>query len=227
MGSIQGGGGGGGSASQGYNYSNALNQAVQTIWGPQAKALQQMYGGVSNLMGQQAGQVGGAASRLAAQAMPYSGMQQLGQYANPNSGLAQRQLSDYSQQVGQEFGRNILPQIRSGAGLSGNMGGSRAALAQGVAAGDAARAIAQGGTDFYAQQYGLGLQAAQALPAAAQSYFNLGMAPYQAQWAPYTAAAGIFGGPQVLSASQGINLGENWNNQRGNPTKGSWGFGIG
>ena len=84
----------------------------------------------------------------------------LAQYAQPNNALAQQQLGQYSQQVGQEFNRNIMPGIRSGAGITGNMGGSRAALAQGVAGGDAARAIAQGGTDLYAQQYGIGAQAA-------------------------------------------------------------------
>lgn len=229
MGSIQGGGGGGGSASRGYNYSGNLSQALQTIWGPQAAGLQQMYGGVTNLMNQQAGQIGAAANQALGRTMPQAqqGLNLMAQYANPNSGLAQKQLGQYSEQVGQEFARNILPQIRTGAGLGGNMGGSRAALAQGVAAGDAAQAIAQGGTDLYAQQYALASQAAQMLPQLASQVFNLGMAPYQARWAPYTSAAGIFGGPQVLSGSQSIGMGENWNTQRGNPTKGSWGFGIG
>lgn len=244
---IQGGGGGGGSANRGYNYGAQLSQALQTIWGPQASALQNMYGGVSNLMNSQAGQVPGAAASYAGATMPYLGnaMGQLndiargggvlGQYAQPNNQLAQRQLSNYSQQVGQEFARNILPQLRSGAGLGGNMGGSREALARGVAGGDAARAIAQGGTDLYAQQYGIGaqsanalqnyrMQAAGALPGAASAYFGMGMQPYQAAWAPYTSAAGIFGGPQVLSGQQSFNLGENWNNQMGNPQKPSWGF---
>jgi hypothetical protein len=221
---IQGGGGGGGSASRGYDYNAQLQQAMQTIWGPQAQALQNMYGGVSGLMNQQAGQIGGAAQQAANQALPYSGLQQLAQYATPNNDLAQQQLSQYSQQVGQEFGRNIMPQLRTGAGIGGNMGGSREALAQGVAAGDASRAIAQGGTDLYAQQYGMGLQAAQALPGASAGYYNLAMQPYQAQWAPYTAAAGIFGGPTALQASQSFGLGENWNSQIGKPTKPSYGF---
>jgi hypothetical protein len=223
---VQGGGGGGGSASQGYNYGAQLSQALQTIWGPQAQALQGLYSGTSNLMQQQAPQIQGAAQAAANQALPYSGMQQLGQYATPNNQLAQQQLSQYSQQVGQEFARNIMPQLRSGAGLTNNMGGSRAALAQGVAAGDASRAIAQGGTDLYAQQYGIGAQASQALPGAAQGYYNLAMQPYQAAWAPYTQAAGIFGGPQALSGQQSFNLGENWNSQRGNPTKPSYGFSL-
>jgi hypothetical protein len=114
--------------------------------------------------------------------------------------------------------------LRTGAGIGGNMGGSREALARGVAAGDASRAIAQGGTDLYAQQYGMGLQAAQALPGAAQGYYNLAMQPYQAAWAPFMTAAGIFGGPTALSGQQSFGLGESWNQQRGNPQKGNWGF---
>ena len=223
---MQGGGGGGGSASRGYDYAAQLSQALQTVWGPQAQALQGMYGGVSNLMTQQAPQMFGAAQGAANAALPYSGMQQLARYANPNSGLAKQQLSQYSQQVGQEFARNVLPQLRTGAGIGGNIGGSREALAKGVAAGDAAQAIAQGGADLYAQQYGIGAHAAAQLPGAAQGYYNLRMQPYQAAWAPYSAAAGIFGGPTTLSAQQGINLGENWNTQKGNPQKGSWGFSL-
>lgn len=221
---VQGGGGGGGGASRGYDYAAQLSQALQTVWGPQAAALQQMYGGATNLMNQQSGQMFGTASAAANAALPYSGMQQLAQYANPNTGLAQKQLSQYSEQVGQEFARNILPQLRTGAGIGGNMGGSREALAKGVAAGDASRAIAQGGTDLYAQQYGIGAQAAAQLPGAAMGYYNMRMQPYQAAWAPYTAAAGVFGGPTTLSAQQGINLGESWNAQQQNKQKGSWGF---
>jgi hypothetical protein len=226
---MQGGGGGGGSASRGYNYGAQLSQALQTIWGPQGAALSNMYGGVSNLMNQQAGQVPGAAQQLSGQSLPYAqqGMRQMAQFANPNSALARRQLGDYSQQVGQEFARNILPQLRTGAGIGGNMGGSREALARGVAGGDAARAIAQGGTDLYAHQYDLAQSAAGMLPQMAGQYFGLGMQPYQAAWAPYTSAAGIFGGPQALSGQQSFNLGENWNNQMGNPTRPSWGFNLG
>ena len=223
-----GGGGGGGSASQGYNYNSQLSQALQTIWGPQAQALQGMYSGVSGLMNQQAGQAQGAAQGQVNQLMPgaMAGYNALQGYANPNTGLAQEQLSQYSQQVGQEFGRNILPQIRTGAGLSGNMGGSREALAQGVAAGDAAKLIAQGGTDLYGQQYALGAQAASQLPGAAGQIYNLGMQPYQAAWAPYVTAAGIFGGPTALQGSQSYGMGEQWNTQKGNPTKPQWGFNL-
>ena len=246
---MQGGGGGGGSASRGYQYNANLSQAMQSIWGPQAQALQGLYSGTSNLMNSQASQVPAAAAAWSSQAMPYAqaGMSQLSdiaagggalsQYAQPNNALAQQQLGQYSQQVGQEFGRNILPQLRTGAGISGNMGGSREALARGVAAGDAANAISRGGTDLYAQQYGIGansaaalqqarLGAATALPGAASSVYNLGMQPYQAAWAPFMSAAGIFGGPQALTSQQSYGLGENWNNQAGNPTKGSWGFNL-
>lgn len=223
---ISGGGGGGGSASQGYGYNAQLSQMMQQIWQPQAAALGGLYGQTSNLMNQQMAQVPGAAQTMANQVMPQAqnAYNLMAGYANPNSQLAQQQLSDYSSQVGQNFQREILPGIRSGAGLAGGMGGSRAAVAQGIAAGDAARAIAQGGTDFYSRQYELGAQAAQQMPQMGAQIYNMGMAPYSAAWAPLTSAAGIFGGPTPLSAQQSMGYQEDWNAGRGNPTKPQYGF---
>jgi hypothetical protein len=84
------------------------------------------------------------------------------------------------------------------------MGGSREALAKGVAAGDAAQAISQGATDFYGAQYGLAQQAAGALPGMAGAVANLGMMPLQAQWMPWQAQQGILGGPAVLNRSNSL-----------------------
>lgn len=223
---VSGGGGGGGQSSAGFDYSRQLQQSLQSIWGPQAQALSGMYGQTSNLMNQQMQQVPGAATAAGAQVQPYGqqGLDLMSQYANPNSALAQSQLADYSQQVGQNFNREILPGIRSGAGITGNMGGSRAALAQGVAGGDAATAIAQGGRDIYSHQWDMGAQNASMLPQMASQVYNLAMAPYASMWAPLTSAAGIFGGPTALSASQGQTIGESWNAGRGAPTKPSYGL---
>jgi hypothetical protein len=225
---VSGGGGGGGQSSQGYDYTRQLQQSLQSIWGPQAQALSGMYGQTTGLLNQQMGQVPGAAQGLAGQVMPgaQAGLDLMQQYSNPNSQLAQSQLADYSQQVGQQFNREIMPGIRSQAGITGNMGGSRAALAQGVAAGDAATAIAQGGRDIYSHQYDLASQNAQLLPQLASQVYNLGMAPFASMWAPLTSAAGIFGGPTALSASQGQSLGESWNAGRGAPTKPTYGFNL-
>ena len=72
------------------------------------------------------------------------------------------------------------------------------------------------------------LGAAGQLPGAAGQYYNMTMQPYQAAWAPYMTMAGILGGPTALSGSQGISMGENWNTQqqKGNPTKPSYGFSL-
>ncbi len=223
---VSGGGGGGGSANQGYNYSRGLTQSLQNIWGPQASALSGMYSGASNLMNTQAAQMPGAANAALGAVNPQAqaGLDLTAQYANPNSALASQLLSNYSDQVGQNFNRVIMPGIRSDAGITGNMGGSRAALAQGVAAGDAAQSIAQGATDIYSHQYDVAQQAAASLPQMASQVYNLAMAPWAAQWAPYSSAAGIFGGPTALSTSQGQTIGEQWNAALGNPTKPNYGL---
>jgi hypothetical protein len=220
---IQGGGGGGGGAQQGYQYNQSLSQQAQNLWAPNAQALQGLYGQATNLMGQQ-GNMQGVAQNVLKGAM---GGGALGQYAQPNNQLAAQQLQDYSSQVGQNFNREILPGIRGQAGRTGNMGGSRAALAQGVAAGDAASAIAQQGRGLYADQYGIGAQAAAHLPQAISQMYNLGMAPYSAAWAPLSSAAGIFGGPTVLSTGQTQAFGEDWNRGTQKGTKPSWGFSLG
>lgn len=252
-------GGGGGSSSQqsvGYDYQSALQQQMsqsqQSIWGPQAQALQNLFGQATNTMNWQQQNVMPSSSSWVNQVMPgakqgmstlqklAAGGGPLSSYASPNNALARQQVADLSKTVGEQFSREILPSIRSGAGLAGAMGGSRDKIAQGIAAGDAAQAIASGATDLYAQQYGIGAQAAagqtdamnaaaQYLPTAASSVYNLGMMPFQAQWAPLMTAAGIFGDPTALasqfSIGQSQSTGESWNKgaQAGKNSP-SWGF---
>lgn len=217
-------GGSSNQSSSGYGYNQSLAQSVngQSIWGPQAQQLTNLYGQAQKLMGQQQGQVGSTAQGLAngGVAASQGAMTSLGkianmqgplaQYAQPNSALAKQQLASATGDIQQNFLRNIMPGITSGAGLSGNIGGSRQALAQGVAAGDAASAIGRAGTDIYSNMWNTGAQAAAGLtdaasqaagmiPQMAQGIYNLGMSPFQAQWAPFTSMAGILGGPQALS----------------------------
>jgi hypothetical protein len=200
----------GSSSSASYGYNTSLAQSMQDVWGPQAGGLTGLYNQAGQLQQQQQGQVAGAANQLGQQVQPAGqfGLDQMMQFANPNSQLAQQQTANLADTVGQEFGRTILPQIQSGAGLSGNIGGSRQKLAQGVAAGDAARQISQGATDFFSNAYNQAGQAAGALPGMASSVFNLGMQPFQAAWAPLSSLAGILGGPTVLNRSQALSQGE-------------------
>lgn len=222
-------------SSSGYGYNQSLAQSIngQGVWGPQAQALSGMYGQATGLANQQQGQVGAAANKLSQPGVAASqagltslqgiaNMQgPLAQFANPNSALAQQQLSNATSDITQNFQRSILPSITQGAGLTGNIGGSRMALAQGTAMGDAASAISKAGTDIYsniyntAAQSAAGLtdaasQAAGMLPTVAQGIYNLGMSPFQASWAPLTSLAGILGGPTTLSygASQAASQGE-------------------
>ncbi len=205
---------GGSQSSSGWGYGYNAAQSLQDIWKPQANALKGMYGQATGLANEQMGQVGAAANRLVGQTMPGAqfGLSQMQQFANPNSQLAQEQTANLANTVGTEFNRAIMPSIRSGAGIGGNMGGSREALAKGVAAGDAARAISEGGTNFFANAYNQAANAASQLPAMAGQVFNLGMTPFQAQWAPLQSLASILGGPTTLTKSQAG--GENWQQQQ-------------
>lgn len=194
-----------------YGYNQSLAQSMNNIWGAQAAPLTAMYGSALGLQQQQSQTAPARANQLYGQVNPAAqfGLSQMQQFANPNSGLAARQLSDMSQQIGQNFQRDVMSGIRTGAGIGGNMGGSRMALAQGVAAGDAAQAIASAGTNIYGQQYAQAQQAAQALPGMAGQAFNLGMMPLQAAWAPLTSLASILGSPVALSQSMARSQAEN------------------
>jgi hypothetical protein len=216
------------SSSNSYGYNQSLAQSMQSIWAPQASALTGMYGGATALQKQQQQQVPGAARRLGAQVQPAGqfGLDQMTQFANPNSGLARRQTADLADTVGTEFGRSILPQITSGAGLGGNIGGSREALAKGVAGGDAARAISSGATDFFSNAYSTAASAASQLPGMAANVFNLGMQPFQAAWAPMSALAGILGGPTTLNRSQALNQSENWAQAQSQGASKQFGFSL-
>ena len=197
----------------------------QSIWGGQSPFLQALYQGAQGLQQQQSGQVPGAAAGYAQEGLrgARTGMSQMqdiartggpvGQYAKPNNALAQEQLAQMSTNIGNEFQRNVLPGLNSAAGVAGAMGGSRNAIGRGLAASDAQRQIAEAGTNLYGQQYGIGAQAAGqatqarmgaagALPGMGQDIYNLGMSPFSAAWAPYTALAQMIGSPVTLASSK-------------------------
>lgn len=248
------------SSSYGYGYNQSLAQSLnaqqsnQNVWGAQAPALGNMYGQAQALAGKQAG--AGAASQalvdrnmgavnqgIGAMGKIAGGGGPLAAYAQPNNALARQQLDAASAAIGENFQRNIIPGITSAAGQVGGIGGSREALARGVAAGDASNAIARAATDIYSQQYGIGAQAAagqtdamltaaSAMPGAATSAVNLGMSPYAAAWAPLQSMAQILGGPTVLGQSSGMgisqaaSLGEDWRSQKSSGKSSQWGFNL-
>jgi hypothetical protein len=225
---LSGGTSSGSSSGASYGYNTSLAQSMQNIWGPQAGALAGMFGQATNLANQQQGQVPAAARTQGARVQPaaQSGLDQMRQFANPNSALVQRQTADLADTVGTEFNRTIMPGLNSAAGLGGNIGGSRDALARGVAAGDAARAISTGATDFFSHAFDMAGNAAAQLPGMAAGVYNLGMQPFQSAWAPLSSLAGILGGPTVLNRSQAMSGAENWANQQSTNKSSQFGFNL-
>ena len=85
---------------------------------------------------------------------------------NINDPLIQRQLADLADVVGEQFGRTVLPQIGQGGTQAGQFGSSRQGIAEGLAAGEAARAISRGATQALLGGQQVGLQAQQLAPQA-------------------------------------------------------------
>jgi len=208
----------------GSSEKSSMNSS-QSIWGGQSPFLEYLYSAAQQMQQGQSANVTGAAGSLAAEGLGgaragMASMQDIastggpvGQYAAPNNALAQEQLSQLSQNIGQNFQRDVMPALNSAAGVAGGLGGSRNAIGRGIAASDAQSQIAQAGTNLYGQQYGIGAQAAGAatqarmdaagqLPGMGQSIYNLGLSPYTAQWAPLTALAGMIGSPQALTTAK-------------------------
>lgn len=77
----------------------------------------------------------------------------------------------------------ILPEINSGAGLSGGFGGSKYQLAQGTAIGDTSNAILDSARATQLDAYGINTQAANQALAQVPEYLQAGMVPGQTQMA--------------------------------------------
>lgn len=243
------------SSSNSYGYSQNLAQSINAsqsnVWGDQAKFLTGGYQQASDLAGQQGKTIGADAAKYGTQGYSDSqaGVGALrdvagtggasATYANPNNDLARTQLAAMTSDISDQFRRSILPSIQSSAGQVGAIGGSRAALAKGVAAGDAARTIGNAATDLYGRQYEIGanaaaqadsnrINAAGALPGAATASYNLGLSPYSSAWGPISSMMSAIGGPTVLSNSLGVSQAqsgsENWGQSQSAGSSRNWGF---
>ena len=135
--------------------------------------------------------------------------QQLQGYLGQLSGFSQPgvdpRLAMYSQQVGQNFQENIMPQISGQAQMAGGLGNSRQQLAQGVAAGQAGREIANMGTQLYGENQNRALQALGMQTGISQQMPGLA-------WSPLQQYAGILG-PMVSQNKGGSSIGSSsgWN----------------
>ncbi|GAG20947.1 unnamed protein product, partial [marine sediment metagenome] len=131
---------------------------------------------------------------------------QLNQFMGP--GFMQQQIGALGQATQQNFG-DLLGQIGGGASMSGGFGGTRQGVAEGVGLSRANTSFQQGVGNIMQQdlgrrqnaalgQAGIQNQANMGGIQGANSLFNLGMAPFQSQFAPLTNFANLVGQPTVL-----------------------------
>jgi len=203
--------------------STGQSTGQQNVWGAQQPALAQLYGQAQQMMGGQ-GTFGQQAQGVARQAQN-AWANQLTPGGNP---YFHQSVQAAIQDATQGFNRDIMPQMDARGVQAGQYGSPRDNLARAHAASDFGNELSRNVAGMYSQQYGADQQlAGQAL---GQAGAIQGM-----QMAPLTTAAGIIGGPTVLSSQQASNQATNWANQmaanaaggqsmsRNSATSGSWG----
>lgn len=211
-------------------FLNFLRSAGQGIAGGQLGA-----GGVGDVAGQQAAQLGGIGQGFLQNLQGIAGGGGAGQeflqqrLAGQNPFLNE-QISQLGTDISEQFQQSILPGIRRNAVAVGGLGGAREGVATGLAAQGAQDAFAQQAANLRFQDVGLrqaaagqfqqgqNLQAQAALGGLGSlgGLANLGLSPFAAQFSPLAQFANLLGGPTVLSRSQGTSSGQG----------SSFGFGI-
>jgi len=88
---------------------------------------------------------------------------------------------DVISQYNTNLNRNILPAIRGGAVANGSLGGSRGAIAEGIATGDSNRALAGTLANMNMGAYNSGLNMYNSAASRAPGTYGLGLAPGQMQ----------------------------------------------
>jgi hypothetical protein len=140
--------------------------------------------------------------------------------ANP---MLTGQLSNMGQVIAQQFGRNVLPQIRSNAIMAGGYGGSKQGIAEGLGAQGAMDSFARYGTDLLGSDWTNEQNRDITRTGQAQQFYSdqraqdradlqTGASLYdqgtQGYWSPLKNASSIYSpytgfGPQTSSSSQG------------------------
>jgi len=211
----------------GYSLSNAIseNASGQTIYGPQAAQLNNLYEKAGWQANNSWGDVANMrATNVLSQNVVGSGMGAMGEIATgggplsnfvaPNNELVQRQIGDLGQTMGDFFNQQLMPGITGSAIGAGGYGGGRNQIATGLAAGEVADAYQQGVTGIMSNAYNQALGAAGmqsqnqiaaqgALNQSAQSLTNLGLANLNSMWAPLQNYQGLLGAPITLGSSYG------------------------
>lgn len=171
-------------AGGGSNKSSSKSVDLGTnVWGPQQGYLKDLWGQAR----QQNQQQGSSPWDTMSSDLSNRASQTLQQMQDPSAGFKQ-QMDMYSKYMGQKFGEEINPQIKSQAMLAGGFGGSRQQIGQGLAAGK----MAQQMSDFAGQQWqGNQDRALQA----ANSSMALADFSRQMPWYGLNQYAGILGAP--------------------------------
>lgn len=215
------------SDSYGYSLSNALseNASGQSIYGPQAQHLQSLWDRAGyqsqNSWGDVAANRQMNTANLEQMRMGQDALQGIVQgqgplqpFTNVNNDLVQRQIGDLGTQMGKFFNEQLMPGITGSAIGAGQFGSGRNQIATGQAAGDVMDAYSQGLTSIMGNAYNQALGAAgmqsqnmigasNQLAQNAMGMSNLGMANFNAMWAPLQNYQGLLGGPTVLGSSYG------------------------
>jgi hypothetical protein len=163
--------------------------------------------------GQSLGALGGAMAPMMGMAQGYNPamMQMMGRAQTGNPYL-QAQIGQLGQNIGQQLGQQVLPQLRGEFNQSGWRGGSRQAIAEGMAYQGAMDTFGQQAAQMQYQDYGaqnallqnyaqMQMAGAQGVGQMAPQIYNLGMMPYDAAWSPLTNAAEVVGAPVMESTS--------------------------
>lgn len=203
-----------------------VSQVGRQLGGELLGAGGQALGNLQGIQGQLQGPLRG--QRAVGQAASALQQQAFGQ--NPQLG---EQIGQLGLDIGRQFSQQILPGIQSEAIGFGQLGGGREGVAQGLGIQASQDAFQRGATDLRSADIqrrleaagalgGLGLSQqdiqSQALQAAGGlnigglgelgNLFNLGLAPFAAEFGPLQQLAGIIGDPTILSKSTGTSTGK-------------------
>jgi len=221
----------------GFGQQGQINQMMPGFSGPLMGAGQQALGGLGRGLAD-SGFIGAGGRALGDQRF-LNTLAERSQIGNP---FAQQQIGQFGEDIGRFYREQLLPGIGAQSQMAGQLGGSRQGIAQGLAAQGVTQQFARGATQILndsagqalqaaqagmsgqlgqgmglAQVGGIGNQAGQGLINSLAPLFNLGLAPYAAEFAPLMTLAGILGSPTVLSSQQ----------SRGSGSGSGFKFGIG
>jgi hypothetical protein len=191
--------GGSQGTSLGSNQGTSLgaSQTTSDIWGAQQPGLQQLYAQAGQLASGQ-GQYAAGANQVAGQAQN-AWLQQLTPGGNPYFSIS---VEAAINQATQGFNREVLPALDARGVAVGQYGGARDNLARGEAAGLFGQGLANSVAGMYSNQYSADQQRASAALGASGQIQGM-------QTAPLSTAAGIIGGPTVLSQQQALSQAQN------------------